>query len=554
MNVETHEMPLGQHLTEAYTQRTDPGVADLFGYHPAEDSDWRLRAQWLDGNAAKRAEASQMSEFLLRYNRKFGATELTESRIRELGSGALSVVGGQQAGLWSGPLMVIHKAVSIIQAARWAEASLNRPVVPVFWIAGEDHDWDEANHTYAVTGTPELRKLSVTRPAKLRTSVSRTRLAAEQWRSALAELETVLPDSEHKPELIVRLRALTDCSDSLTDQFAHILHWLFGGEGLVLLDADDPELRRLESPMFVKMIQENDRLESAYRRAEQRIDKLGYPLQAESSPGSANLFFFREGANDGVTPLAAGDRVLLYKENGSWTDRKGGLRLSVNDLLDLAETSPERFSNNVLTRPLMQDFVLPVLATVLGPGEISYWAATGEAFGELDMQMPIVVPRMSFTMIDDAVRRSMVSYDLSFEDVRLSFKERREAWLNAQDELSLDHRFEETKRQFAQVYEPLLAMLPSVQPGLGALGKLNQQRVLKEIDYLQQKTKEALGVRFEAGLRRMDRIAVHLWPDGKPQERLLNFSVYWNRYGRNWLDALFAVPYNRSGGHYILYL
>src|SRR4051812_6708453 len=115
MNMEYHELPLGQPLTEAYVKRNDPGVGELFRYHPAEDGDWHLRAEWLDASGAKRADAGQIAETLLAYNKRYGITELVESHIKKLSAGALTVAGGQQAGLWSGPMMIIHKAVSVIQ-------------------------------------------------------------------------------------------------------------------------------------------------------------------------------------------------------------------------------------------------------------------------------------------------------------------------------------------------------------------------------------------------------------------------------------------------------
>jgi len=554
MNLEYEELPLGQPLTEAYTRRSDPGLSALFGYHYTEDGDWRRRAEWLDGHAADRADAAAVAETLLAYNRRFGRSERQEERIRKLPEGAPVVVGGQQAGLWSGPLMVLHKAVTIIRTARRAEELLGRPVVPVFWIAGEDHDWDEANHAYIVSGEPKLRKLSVARPPHLRTSVSRTPVTASQWRTAVDELAAALPDGPGKPELIERLRGIAGGSGTMSEQFAGILHWLFADEGLVLLDADDPALRRLEAPMFGRMIAENDALEAAYAQAEERVRSLGYPLQAEMAEGSANLFFFLEGRSDGVTPLAAGDRVLLFKENGELFDRKGTFRLSAGELMELASSSPERFSNNVLTRPLMQDYVLPVLAAVLGPGEIAYWASTGEAFKTFGMRMPIVVPRLSFTIVDAATDKYMREFELDMAGVRRELEARRERWLDEQDELALAGRFEAVKRDFAKLYTPLLADLPSVAPGLDGLGETNLQRIEREIAFLQGKVREAHRVKHQAALRRLDRISCHLAPEGKPQERLLNFAVFWGQYGRTWLDELLRVPLDRPDGHYIIRL
>ncbi|EXX92549.1 hypothetical protein BG53_12780, partial [Paenibacillus darwinianus] len=237
-----------------------------------------------------------------------------------------------------------------------------------------------------------------------------------------------------------------------------------------------------------------------------------------------------------------------------FTDRKGTFGVSERALLSLAAEAPELFSNNVLTRPLMQDYVLPVLASVLGPAEIAYWAQLGEAFRSFGMAMPIVMPRTSFTVTDDGIRKYMAAYGLSFEDVRSRFEECKQAWLDGRDTLSLDELFEETERRFTEVYEPLLQTLPALEAGLAELGEKNKQRIIEQVRFLRARAKEAHRLRYEAEMRRFDRVAVWLRPEDKPQERVINYTSLWNRFGSHWLDSLLAVPCNRSGGHYIIHL
>src|SRR5262249_17215926 len=145
-----------------------------------------------------------------------------------------------------------------------------------------------------------------------------------------------------------------------------------------------------------------------------QIGALGYSTQAAAAPGCANVFLFRP--EDGPAGKA-GDRVLLFKAAGGFTDKRGESFWSSDELLALTETHPEQFSNNVLTRPIMQDYLLPVLGAVLGPGEIAYWAQIGEAFRRCELEMPILIPRMSFTLVEGTVAKHMDKYGLSFEDV-----------------------------------------------------------------------------------------------------------------------------------------
>ncbi|CAM3232551.1 bacillithiol biosynthesis cysteine-adding enzyme BshC [Paenibacillus lupini] len=545
MNTEHYDLPSAQPLTEAYIHRTDANVDLLYGYHPEREQDWTTRLERLEKLAGSRANAAEVAEVLRQYNSRYTTPEVDAS-IRAIAEGAPVIIGGQQAGLWSGALLVIHKAVSIVSGAKWASQKLGCKVVPVFWIAGEDHDWDEANHTFLLNAEQELRKLTLQRPEGPRTSVSRTAVDEDSWNKLLDELEQTLPHSDFKPGLLEELKQIAGQSHSLSDMFAGILAFLFGKEGLVLLDADDPKLRKVEAPMFRRMIEQNDELEQAYKAAAEKVKSFGYQLQADVVDGSANLFLFNSESGN--------ERTLLHKRDGQFQDRKGTAFWSKEQLLQLAEDQPSQFSNNVLTRPIMQDYLFPVLGTVLGPGEVAYWALTGEAFRKLEMEMPIIVPRSSFTLVEGTIAKHMMKYELSFEDVAKRFDARKQQWLTEQDQLSIEERFQEVKQSFISMYGPLLELAGSVQPGLLKLGETNRQKIVEQIEYLESKTKDAFNKQYDASIRQLDRIALSLWPSGKPQERVINMTGYWNRYGSVWLEKLLELPFEPSGGHQLVYL
>lgn len=546
MKTEPYTLPSAQLLTEAYTHQTDAQLAHIFGYYPGNEQDWHKRLASLQQEERLRAPKDKLAEVLREYNRNLMAGDAAMHAIDLIAEGAPVIVGGQQAGLWTGPLLVIHKAVSIVGAAKKASDLLGKRVVPVFWIAGEDHDWDEVNHTYLISAEQELKKLTIARSAEPRTSVSRTIITAEQWAEQLQNLDQALPGSEFKEELMQRLEEMAERSHSLSDMFANIMSHLFRDEGLVMMDADYSGIRQLESSMFAWMINQNDELEHAYAAAARQVGELGYPLQAELSEGSMNLFMFH--------PELNGERVLLYKQEERIADRKGRFELTKEQLLQVAKETPELLSNNVLTRPLMQQFLFPVLGTVLGPGEIAYWAITAEAFRKAGMELPIIVPRSSFTLVEGIVAKNMAKYELSFEDVLERFEERKAAWLKEQDNLNLAEQFERVKEQFKSSYEPIINTAASIQPGLAKLGDTNMSKILEQITYMEQKTIDAHNKQYEASVRQLDRIRLSIMPSGKLQERMLTMAGYWNRYGEEWLQELLEQPYDLCGGHQIAYL
>jgi bacillithiol biosynthesis cysteine-adding enzyme BshC len=484
---------------------------------------------------------SDLAVVLRAYNQRCNHHDAVMAGIEAIASGAPVVVGGQQAGLWTGPLLVIHKAVTTIQAARHASEVTGSPVVPIFWIAGEDHDFAEVNHTYVLEEETVLRKIHVKRPFGANRAVSQTPLSKDAKAAVLTELAKALPDTVHKQALLEQLRACGMQASTLSEWFAHIIGDLFGKHGLVLVDADDPGVRQLEAAAFREIILRGDELRAAYGASAAVLTAQGLPVQADVYADCANLFYYMED----------GERTLLFWRDGQYVNRRGSVALSQEELLRIAAQSPERLSNNVLTRPLMQSCLLPVLGAVLGHGEMAYWALTGQAFAALGMPMPLIVPRAMFTLVTHEVQHTLDAQGWTFADVRTRFPALRADWLRARDALGIPARFLAVREQIASLHDEVAALGISLRPDMRDLAAKNRARILRELDYLELRTEDAHAAQYDAYLRRLDAVSTSLWPLDKPQERVLNFTVYWNQYGLDWIDDLLALPFDPQGGHYI---
>ncbi|WP_223066358.1 bacillithiol biosynthesis cysteine-adding enzyme BshC [Paenibacillus caui] len=542
MNVVNNPLSSRQPLAAALTADF-ARVGHLYESDAADQASWSARAAWLDETEKSRLDRKSLVQILRNYNNRYNSyPQVADSLNRLEQTGTVAIVGGQQSGLFTGPLLVIYKAATIILAAKKAEAELGRPVVPVFWIAGEDHDWDEVNHTYVLSRDLKVTRIRLHREDDLRTPVGCTKVEEEEWNRVIQELDELLPDTEFKPQLINQLQSSS--GGTLTASFATLIGNLFGRFGLILLDSSDPELRRLEKPVFEELVKRNDELTACYMEAAREVRQLGLETQADVAEDGANLFYIHEG-----------ERLLLFKHEDRYADRKGRVSFSKDELIQLAAKCPERFSNNVLTRPLMQEALLPVLGFVLGDGEIAYWGLLKKAFGVLGFKMPILLPRMSFTVVEGTLQKYMDKFGLSFEDVEERYQERREAWLAEQDSLHLDTRFDEVKAAFGSMYEPLVEQLGTIQNGLLKLGTSNKEKIYDQIEYLRDKAKDALAKSNEASLRHWDRIYLSLQPHGKLQERVYNVFYYLNRYGQDdWIDQIMSIPYETNGGHRLILL
>lgn len=545
-DLHTYEIPVAQPLAKAYMDGQQEVIETFYNYNVNNKEDWSKRLQILQSNAHMRMDKDELANILISYNKKYGMTPEMEQSIALIKQGAKVVIGGQQAGLWTGPLLVIHKVASIIKAAQEASSIIGEQVVPVFWVAGEDHDFDEVNHTYIISADQQLTKLAISKEDDSRTSISRTLFSESVWLEALAQLEQTLPGSEFKPALMEKLQAFVKQSQTLSDLFSYIIAELFGAYGLLLIDADYTMLRKAEKSMFHTLVEKHDVLVEAYDDAKQLIIEKGFTPQADFNRDSLNLFYFAKEQQQA--------RLLLYKSNDQYTDRKQTVSFTSDQLFAEIDSSPEQFSNNVFTRPLMQDFIFPVLGVVLGPGEIAYWAMTKQAFSVMGMDMPIIIPRTSYTLVEGINQKNMDKYDLTFADVMEQFADKKAAWLYEQDELKVADQFEAVKANFISQYEPLIQLATQIQAGLGKLGDTNLTKIVEQINYLQNKTVDAQQKQFEAAIRQMDRIELSLKPQGKPQERVLSMMSYWNRYNTEWLDKIMDAPFELAGGHHIINL
>ncbi|WP_158602250.1 bacillithiol biosynthesis cysteine-adding enzyme BshC [Cohnella endophytica] len=537
MNITSLHEPNRSSIAERY-RIGDPAVLQLFGQHPSEDRHWEERAARLDRSASSRANLKEVANALRLYQGQLPHYEEVTRSLEKLEQpGSLVVVGGQQAGLFGGALLIYYKALSVIQSAKDAERKLGRPVVPIFWIAGEDHDFDEANHVNIQSAGGGIRRIRIERPEGPRLAVSRTTLSTAQWEASLLELASQLPDSEFKPALLERLRSHVADAPSLSLAFARLLADWFGNQGLVLLDADDARLRSLESPMFRELVVRNDELEASLKAGEEQVQSHGFALQAETAEGGANLFLHHEQG-----------RLLLHKEQGRFVDRRGNVALSSEQLLEMTGSSPDLLSTNALTRPLMQDYVLPVLAAVLGPSEIAYWGILGPAFEAFGMSMPILVPRQSFTYLEPTITKLLDKYSLTPEQAIADWSERKAEWLSRQDKWHLEEQFQDVKSRFMALYEPIMNTVSSLQPGLAMLAASNRDKIVQQISFLESRSVDAIAKQHEASLKQWDRIRSSLCPMDKPQERVYGTIHYWNRYGADWLAIWANVPFDVTGG------
>ncbi len=489
--------------------------------------------------AAERAAAldrdrDTLAAVLAEQNERWGndgeAVRANVEALRDPASAA--VVTGQQLGLFGGPLYTIYKAVTAVQLARRMTEDTGRPVVPVFWLAGEDHDFEEVRATVVLSGRDPVR---IALPlADVRTPVGR-RVLGPEIDAALADLERALHPTAFTPDLLAALRRSYRPGATMRDAFASWMAHLFAGSGLVILSVDDARLKRLVAPVFRREI---ERPADTFDRLTEAGDALlgaGFHQQVTPLPG--NLFLMEPEGRftldpDEPAPAKAGGFVL----------RGLGRRYSKEDLLALLDAEPERFSPNVVLRPIVEDRLLPTAAYVAGPGEASYYAQLRGVYDAFGVPMPVVYPRASVTLVEPAVRRVLDRYDLGVPDLDADIEALHRRFALELSEHDVEAAFAEALRQADEAVDALKPLAVAVDPTLERSAEATRAALRNALGRLETRVVRAEKRNHALVRERLAKAQAALYPTGTPQERTLSALAFLNAYGpailAQWLGSL----------------
>ncbi|EJS71066.1 bacillithiol biosynthesis cysteine-adding enzyme BshC [Bacillus cereus] len=481
---------------------------------------------------------------LLEYNTKLQAGESTIRNVKALGDeNTYVVIAGQQAGLLTGPLYTIHKIISILQLAKEKEESLGVRVVPVFWIAGEDHDMDEINHTF-VTKNEKIKKTIFHDRNPKKASASESELSVEDCRKWIEDIFKTYPETNFTKDVLRFVDDALNKSNTYVDFFAYLITKMFAKSGLILVDSHHPELRKLEVPFFKRIISKYKEVQEGLHNQQEVIKELGYKPIIETKSNAVHIFMEIDN-----------ERVLLEDIQGKFVGKDGAHSFSYEELIEEIEKSPERFSNNVVTRPLMQEYVFPTLAFIGGPGELAYWSELQQVFHTVGFQMPPVVPRLTITYVERAITTDLTDLQLQESEPFLNNIDKlRENWLSNQIEEPIDDRFTEAKQEIVAIHTSLQQFVKKIDPGLSEFAGKNELKINEQIELLERMLKRNVEKKHEVQLNKFRRIQFALRPLGAPQERVWNVCYYLNQFGLDFVDRVMENSFSWDGKHHVIKL
>jgi len=446
------------------------------------------------------------------------------------GPETVAVVTGQQVGLFSGPAYTIYKALT---AARLASELTARgiPAVPIFWLATEDHDFAEVNHTYVFDKDHRPIAVSVNGAAGTERPVG-TIPIAEPPVERLREILKTFPYGEDIVDLV---RQAYQPGVTFGAGFQALLERLLAKFGLLFINPLDEAVRQLAAPLLRDALSADEELHAKLLERNQELEAGGYHAQVHVEPKTSLVF------------LLDGDRrIALRRQNGEYTskDRK----YSSDELAQLSD----HLSPNALLRPVVQDYILPTVAYVGGPAELAYMAQSQVLYQRLLGRMPVMLARSGFTLLDARTSKLMDRYQLTIPAFFRSEDDVRQEIAKTLIPETLTQKFEQSQTTLTKLMDELRAGLVGFDPTLASAADKSRAKIMYQLGKLERKTRRETLNRNQRAAADASFMSGLIYPGKHPQERLYSILPFIAKHGPDLMDTLYENIHLDCSDHKVL--
>jgi len=442
--------------------------------------------------------------------------------------GGYMVTTGQQPGLYGGPLYSIYKGLTAVRLAEALEAELGKPVIPVFWVASDDHDWDEANHTYLIGVDNALHRFDLRSPDPTVTPPLHRVTLGDDADEVLDRFVSHLPDTDFSARYVALLREGFASGQTMPAGFHRLLQALLGPFGLFFTDAADPKVKERSTSMLLDELDRAEAFERVLETTAGRLEDAGFALQVPIMGQGVNLFL--EGP--------AG-RERLYRDGDGFRLRASGEVLTAEEIRAAVESDPKRLSPNVLFRPVVESALLPTLSYVGGPGEIAYFAQLGDYFEAHGIGMPVIHPRWSVTVIEGKIRKVLDKFGLDLAALDRPFHEVASGFAAEEAPDEVKAAIATLRGALGSGVAELQKAVVGVDPTLKGPVQHLRSQTFTAIEDVEKKVMQAVKRESEIALQQLEKAQLHLYPEGRPAERVQSPLYFLSRYDGEILDQLY---------------
>ena len=495
--------------------------------------------------SAYRVDRNRVCDALEALNRHWGAGQATLDNIQLLReSDCVAVVSGQQAGLFTGPLYTVYKALAAVKLAGCLRQR-DTKAVPVFWIASEDHDFAEVAKAEFIGRDCQLKNVEVGSGVHRDGQPVGQVVLDDSIDSVVNQLFETLPNSEFAADVKALVKGAWQPGRGFAESFAMMMTALLGHYGLIFLDPLDPELKKLAAPLYSEAAQRAPEIATAIEKRSAELEAAGYHAQVLATANSFPLFLHNDqGARHAVVRV----------ENGNYKAKDIEQEYTAEELATLALEKPEKFSPNVTLRAVVQDYLLPTIAYHGGSAEIAYFAQTAEVYRVLERPATPILPRTSLTMIERHTGRVLERYGLTlkdfFEGLEPVIKRVVEEHLGA----NTARLFSSAEQNVNDELDRLRQDLESIDPTLAGALETGRKKINYQLEGLRTRFVRAQMARDEAAHRQLQRAFEQLYPNKDLQERHINITSLLARHGTYVIEWIFNAINLGSSEHQIVKL
>jgi bacillithiol biosynthesis cysteine-adding enzyme BshC len=545
LRVETLPFDRIPHQTRLFLDYLNDPIALRKYYPSAVRFHHELQPRVPEVLAAYKVDRNRVADALAAMNQRWGAGQETLDNIKLLREAdCIAVVSGQQAGLFTGPLYTIYKALSAVKLAGCLRQRGTK-AVPVFWIAAEDHDFAEVALAEVIGRDCQLKRVDVATDLHREGQPVGQVVLDQSISGVIDQLFELLPNSEFAADMKALVEKAWQPGRGYVESFATMMTSLLGRHGLVFLDPLDSELKKLAAPLYSAAAQRASEIGTALEQRSRDLENDGYHAQVLATANSFPLFLHDD---------TGARHALTRGENGKYRTRETEAEYTASELATMALETPERFSPNVTLRAVVQDYLLPTIAYYGGAAEIAYFAQTAEVYRVLDRPATPILPRSSLTMIERHTGRVLERYGLTladfFEGMEPVIKRVVEEHLGA----GTARLFANTEQNVNNELDRLRDELKSVDPTLASALDTGRKKINYQLEGLHTRFVRAQMARDEAAHRQLQRAFDQLYPNKNLQERHINITSLLSRHGTYVIEWIFNVINLGSNDHQIVYL
>lgn len=518
-HIEFSSTALFSNLIIDYWTRNDQ-VNEFYSYSPSID---QIEAIIKD-KEQESIDRKLLVDVIKKQYRQLNINESVQQHIKDLESQrAFCIVTAHQLNIFTGPLYYIYKIAQTISTCRQLKHKYpSYQFIPVYWMGSEDHDFEEINHISLFN-----KKIEWTDKQGGVTGAYST----DTLLSLIDEIQSILGDAPYTNELI-QLFKNAYTNTNLTEATRYLVNELFGEYGLVVIDGNDAALKQ----QFVDVMQDELTFQHSFKLVSEQIEKLeskGYKQQAH--PRAINLFYVKDKL-----------RERILKEQSDFKINNTELSFSAAEIFEELNKNPERFSPNVILRPLYQQKILPALAYIGGAGELAYWLQLKPLFDFYKVNFPQLLLRNSVLMYSAVQKDKAEKLGVSMEELFGDIEQLKKKFIASHTEDDID--VELIKNELTSVFFQLQEITKKVDHTLVNTVGAELQKAIQGVDSIQKRLIKSLKQKNETQLNQLEKLKVQLFPGHSLQERVENFAPYYAKFGKAFIENLIEEfdVYNRQ--------